>query len=139
MNLKICSETVTIETELLSEKESEIRSQIKEYLHGERENFDLQKTFPKNFTGLTMKEIDKIPYGKTKTYGEIAEKLDSSAVAVGQACGKNPIPLIVPCHRVTSKNGMGGYAYGQDMKRKLLNLEKSKADNRLEAEFPAKI
>jgi O-6-methylguanine DNA methyltransferase len=45
----------------------------------------------------------KIPYGETKTYGEMAGALDSSAVAVGQACGRNPVPLIVPCHRVVGK------------------------------------
>ena len=65
-------------------------------------------------------------YGQTKTYGEIAEMVGcKSAQAVGQAIGRNPIALIIPCHRVVGVNGkLGGYAYGNELKRKLLELEK---------------
>jgi methylated-DNA-[protein]-cysteine S-methyltransferase len=70
-----------------------------------------------------MREMYDIPYGETRSYGEIAENIGSAAVAVGQACGKNPIPLIIPCHRVVGKNSIGGYAYGEEVKQKLLELE----------------
>jgi methylated-DNA-[protein]-cysteine S-methyltransferase len=62
------------------------------------------------FQKSVWKELCKIPLGETRTYGEIAKKLNSSARAVGNACRKNPIAIIVPCHRVVSATGIGGYA-----------------------------
>ncbi|MFB6242266.1 MAG: methylated-DNA--[protein]-cysteine S-methyltransferase [Candidatus Nanosalina sp.] len=69
-----------------------------------------------------MTEMLGIPRGETKSYGEIAENLDSAAIAVGQACGRNPLPVIVPCHRVVGKNSLGGYCgkKSSDPKRKEL-------------------
>ena len=66
-----------------------------------------------------------IPYGETLSYGEIARMVDCrSAQAVGQAVGANPIALIIPCHRVIAAHGkLGGYAYGQEIKKRLLELE----------------
>ena len=66
-----------------------------------------------------------IPYGKTINYGEIAKMVDCrSAQAVGQAVGRNPIALIIPCHRVIAAHGqLGGYAYGTDVKKRLLEIE----------------
>ena len=66
-----------------------------------------------------------IPYGKTISYGEIAKMVDCrSAQAVGQAVGRNPIALIIPCHRVIAAHGkIGGYEYGTEIKKKLLELE----------------
>ena len=70
--------------------------------------------------------IDKIPYGKTKTYGELAEELGNRnyARAVGQACNSNPLALVTPCHRVISAAGLGGFAGGKEVKKYLLQLEK---------------
>ena len=67
-----------------------------------------------------------IPYGKTISYGEIAKMVDCrSAQAVGQAVGANPVALLIPCHRVIAANGqLGGYAYGTEIKKRLLELEK---------------
>lgn len=66
-----------------------------------------------------------IPYGKTVSYGELARMVGcKSAQAVGQAVGANPIALFIPCHRVIAVNGqIGGYAYGQEIKKRLLNIE----------------
>lgn len=69
-----------------------------------------------------------IPHGQTRSYGEIAAELKSCAQAVGQACGANPIPVIVPCHRVVGKAGLGGFAHHTsgahlDIKRWLLAHE----------------
>ena len=83
------------------------------------------------FQKLVWKMLLEIPYGKTTTYGEIARKIAEiknvsrmSAQAVGGAVGKNPIAIIIPCHRVVGKNGnMTGYAYGIDKKIALLELE----------------
>ena len=67
-----------------------------------------------------------IPYGKTVSYGELARMVGcKSAQAVGQAVGRNPIALLIPCHRVVGANGtLGGYAYGLNRKKQLLELEK---------------
>lgn len=66
-----------------------------------------------------------IPYGETRTYGDLAKELNVSAQAIGQACGANPIAIIIPCHRVLSANGLGGYsgAGGIEAKVALLRLE----------------
>ena len=69
-----------------------------------------------------------IPRGETRSYGELAKELQSCAQAVGQACGANPIPVIIPCHRVVGKSGMGGFmhhngGYALDIKRWLLTHE----------------
>lgn len=80
------------------------------------------------FQKSVWKELCNIPLGETRTYGDIAKILHSSPRAVGNACRKNPIAIIIPCHRVVSAQGIGGYA-GQtqgeqlDIKRWLLNHE----------------
>ncbi|MBO5519883.1 MAG: MGMT family protein [Candidatus Methanomethylophilus sp.] len=74
--------------------------------------------------------ISKIPYGSTCSYGDIAKKLAEnngrmSAQAVGNAVGRNPIAVIIPCHRVIRSDGsIGGYAFGEDLKKSLLELER---------------
>lgn len=107
-----------------------IKSQLKEYLLGQRQKFDI-KINPKGtpFQKEVWKELLKISYGKTKSYSEIAYAIGkpNSQRAVGFACNKNPIMIIVPCHRVISKNGeLGGFAYGNLIKHKLLELENYK-------------
>jgi methylated-DNA-[protein]-cysteine S-methyltransferase len=69
-------------------------------------------------------EISKIPPGFTKTYGEVARKLNTSPRAVGQALKKNPFPLLIPCHRIVSSQGIGGFSQGRLIKEKLLNFER---------------
>lgn len=68
----------------------------------------------------------KIPYGQTKSYKWLAEKINiRSPRAVGQACGSNPLPIVVPCHRVIASDGsLGGFGGGLGLKAKLLSLEK---------------
>ena len=104
-----------------------IKLQLDEYFLGQKQKFDI-KINPKGteFQKLVWKELQKIPYGKTKSYSEIALALNkpNSQRAVGSACNKNPIILIIPCHRVISKGGqIGEFAYGNSIKQKLLELE----------------
>ncbi|MDX8385487.1 MAG: methylated-DNA--[protein]-cysteine S-methyltransferase [Gallionella sp.] len=78
------------------------------------ENPDAQFTVPIKFGGTTHQQkvwqaMRRIPPGKTRSYGELAGEIKSAAQAVGQACGKNPIPIVVPCHRIVGKNGLGGF------------------------------
>jgi len=125
MKLKIFDTEIFLDETLVEVSEKVIQRQVDENLDGERESFDLEFCVPENFTGEVMKQMQKIARGETRTYGEIAEDLDSAAIAVGQACGRNPLPLIVPCHRVVGKNSLGGYCGEKDsgVKKKLLELE----------------
>lgn len=70
-----------------------------------------------DFQKAVWAELSKIPLGETRTYGQIAKSLNSSARAVGNACRRNPIQIIIPCHRVISANGIGGYAGETDGKQ----------------------
>jgi methylated-DNA-[protein]-cysteine S-methyltransferase len=123
MRIKVFGSELEIDESKLEASEAEIREQISQYLKGERKCFDTGVAFSDSFTGDVMRQIADIGYGETKTYGEIADILDSSPVAVGQACGRNPVPIIVPCHRVVGKNSTGGYIAGKKVKQKLLDLE----------------
>ena len=107
----------------------DILSQLDHYFLSAK-SFDLTKISPQGttFQKSVWNELNKIPLGKTCTYGDIAKRLKTSPRAVGNACRKNPIQIIVPCHRVTSAKGIGGYA-GEiggkqlDIKRWLLSHE----------------
>lgn len=101
--------------------------ELEEYFKGKRKEFDIPLN-PKGteFMKKVWKELQKIPYGKTTSYGKIAEKIGNpkASRAVGMANHNNPIPIIIPCHRVIGKNNkMVGYALGIDKKEYLLNLE----------------
>ncbi|AEF95918.1 MGMT family protein [Methanotorris igneus] len=75
------------------------------------------------FTKKVLEVVKDIPYGKVRTYGEIARELNTSPRAVGGAMNKNPLPLIIPCHRVVGKNNIGGYSYGIRHKINILKNE----------------
>ena len=101
--------------------------QIAEYFDGSRTVFDLPLAAPvSSFQGEMREAMMAIPYGETQSYGELSALLGSNPRAVGQACGGNPIPIVVPCHRVLAANGrLGGYSAGKgrDTKRWLLGHE----------------
>lgn len=101
--------------------------EISKFLDGKLEKFSFEIN-PKgtDFQKKVWKEIEKIPYGKTITYKDIGDKINSKAYqAIGSACGKNPILFRIPCHRVVGKNNLGGFFYGLDLKKNLLKMEKS--------------
>jgi methylated-DNA-[protein]-cysteine S-methyltransferase len=78
------------------------------------------------FQHKVWRELQAIPYGQVKTYGDIAKKLGKPLAmrAVGGACGRNPVPLFVPCHRVLAASShLGGFSAGLDVKRRLLQIE----------------
>lgn len=100
--------------------------QLNAYFDGKLENFDLPlKPHGTEFQQRVWRAMLKIPYGKVRTYGDLATKLKSGARPVGTACGRNPIPIIIPCHRVLGTQSLGGYSGdgGLDTKVKLLTLE----------------
>jgi methylated-DNA-[protein]-cysteine S-methyltransferase len=106
------------------------RSQIDEYFAGRRKTFDLPLTPARTgFQRRVREAMVAIPCGQTLSYGEIAHIAGGAPRAVGQACGANMLPLVVPCHRVLAANGIGGYSGGRglDTKRFLLAIEKDGA------------
>ncbi|HKM09461.1 MAG TPA: methylated-DNA--[protein]-cysteine S-methyltransferase [Candidatus Methanomethylophilaceae archaeon] len=112
---------------------SEAMNQIRRYFSGDRKTFDLPLSCEgTDFQRAVWSEISKIPYGETVSYSELAGRLGNpnSSRAVGAACGKNPLPIVVPCHRVVQASGnTGSYAGGSMMKKMLLDLEASDDDS----------
>lgn len=101
--------------------------ELDEYFRGERTefSFDADLSNISDFTLKVLNETRTIEYGTTITYSELARRIGSKAVrAVGRALSRNPLPVIIPCHRVVAKNGIGGYSSGVDIKMRLLELER---------------
>lgn len=117
------TEAVTEKTPVLAETER----QLNEYFAGLRSRFDLPlKPEGTAFFQSVWKELQEIPYGETRSYGEIAKSIGkpTAARAVGMANHHNPIMIVIPCHRVIGADGkLVGYAGGLDIKRRLLALE----------------
>ena len=116
----------------MEKKTQDATNELERYFDGETIDFssdvDISSLSP--FEQKVLTETRKIKYGKTISYSELAEKIGSRAVrAVGNALGKNPIPIVIPCHRVVAKKGIGGYSEGIDIKTRLLELEQVNANN----------
>lgn len=108
--------------------------ELEEYFRGERTEFSCEVDLSNlsDFVRRVLEETRKIKYGTVVTYSDLSRRIGSSAVrAVGGALGRNPVPIIIPCHRVVAKNGIGGYSCGVDMKIKLLELERKHLSNNL--------
>lgn len=104
------------------------RQELAEYFQGRRKNFTVKTVFLEgtDFEKKVWHMLRDIPYGETRTYKWVAEQVGNPKAnrAVGQALGKNPIPIVFPCHRVIESDGsIGGYSSGVDIKRRLLELE----------------
>ncbi|EKQ50893.1 MULTISPECIES: methylated-DNA--[protein]-cysteine S-methyltransferase [unclassified Clostridium] len=122
-----------LENKTIEKNETELLkaaiSQLEEYFEGKRYFFDLPLD-PKGteFQKKVWDALKEIPFGETKSYGEIAKIIgnEKASRAVGMANNRNPIPIIIPCHRVIGANGkLVGYAGGLGIKETLLNIEKS--------------
>jgi methylated-DNA-[protein]-cysteine S-methyltransferase len=109
--------------------------QLAEYFAGERRAFDLPLAMEgSEFQRSVWRALVAIPYGETISYGELARRVGSVARAVGLANGANPLPIIVPCHRVIGADGsLTGYGGGLDRKETLLRLEEAPAMIALDA------
>jgi O-6-methylguanine DNA methyltransferase len=85
--------------------------QFKQYFENPKIDWKITFTWDKisDFQQLVLQYLDTIPLGTTKTYGQVAKDLQTSARAVGNACRRNPFPIVFPCHRVVAQNGLGGY------------------------------
>ena len=111
------------------------RRQLEEYFAGSRKNFDLPvKLNGTEFQVSVLKALQDIPYGETVSYGEIAKRIGrpKAVRAVGAANGRNPIPIVVPCHRVIGSSGdLTGFGGGLDTKEALLRLESENSEHLL--------
>ncbi|SHH18541.1 methylated-DNA--[protein]-cysteine S-methyltransferase [Thermosipho atlanticus] len=119
---------IELSDEFLEEKDCGIfTKQIKEYFEGKRKKFDFTV---KISGGPIFKKIwnyvYNIPYGTTETYGKIAKELNINPRVIGFAMAANPLPIYIPCHRVVSKNDLGGFTGGLKWKKYLINLEKNR-------------
>ncbi len=85
-------------------------AQVAAYFAGARQAFDVPLEFGEGFRGRFLRALCAIPFGETRTYGDLARELGVSAQAVGQACGSNRIPILIPCHRVLGADGLGGFS-----------------------------
>jgi len=115
---------------LKEKKTRDLTFELEQYFQGERTDFscelDISNLSP--FVQKVLFETRKIGYGRTITYSELARNIGCmGARAAGGALGRNPIPIVIPCHRVVAKNGIGGYSAGLDIKVRLLKLEKAKS------------
>ena len=128
MHVTVFGFDIELDGTVLAASADEIGRQVREYADGERRRFDLGPRYPEGFTGRVMRAIDAIPYGETRTYADLADEIGTAPIAVGQGCGRNPVPVVVPCHRVVrSDGGLGGYSAGGDraleLKQELLAFE----------------
>ena len=85
-------------------------AQLTEYFAGTRRAFDLPLRIGAGFQARFLAALIAIPFGETRTYGDLSRDLNVSAQAIGQACGANRIPILIPCHRVLGRDGLGGYS-----------------------------
>ena len=102
------------------------RDQVQEYLDGERRGFDLPlRPHGTAYRQRVWAKLVKIPFGATVTYAQLATLAGGVARSVGGAMGSNPIPIVIPCHRVLAASGLGGFSGGDGLetKRRLLQLE----------------
>ena len=118
---------------IFNEKPFEVAcQQLREYFAGERKTFDLPLQLSgTEFQVQVLEELQKIPYGETASYGDIARRIGRPKAmrAVGAANGRNPIPIIIPCHRVIGSTGdLTGFGGGLDTKEALLRLEAENGD-----------
>lgn len=106
----------------------DVQAQLEGYFKGRLKKFDLALELSgTGFQKRVWKELEKVPYGTTVSYGELAKRTGNPKAcrAVGMANGKNSIPIVIPCHRVIGKDGsLTGFSSGLDIKKRLLELEK---------------
>jgi methylated-DNA-[protein]-cysteine S-methyltransferase len=126
-NLEISENVIQISPE--DKVVAKVFNQLKEYFSRDRKIFDLSlELLGTDFQKKVWNELNNIPYGETISYGELANRLGDKNLmrAVASANGANPVPIVIPCHRVIGSDGsLTGYGGGLDVKQKLLELEGS--------------
>lgn len=109
-----------VQAEDSSPELEEARAQLTAYFAGQLTRFDLPlRVDASPFQQEVCARIAAIPFGETRTYGQIAHDMGAPAQAVGAGCGGNPIPILIPCHRVLGANGLGGYSGARGVETKV--------------------
>lgn len=100
-------------------------AQLSAYFAGRLKRFDLPMDWGSGLNAAVRRAMAEIPHGETRTYGQIAKRVGAAPQAVGQACGANPLPILIPCHRVTGTDWFGGFSApgGVETKAALLRHE----------------
>lgn len=88
----------------------EAARQLAAYLDGQLREFDLPLDWGSGLNGRVRRAMAAIPFGETRTYGDLARELGVPPQAIGQACGANPVPILIPCHRVLGRDTLGGFS-----------------------------
>lgn len=126
MDTSIAGHTLSIAADLV---EGDVAEDVERYLDGERVEFSSYRVDLSGLTPFQQRVVDSIrtiPYGETVPYGDLAARIGNKNMtrAVANACGANPVPIVIPCHRVIAKQGLGGYSDGGTaVKKALLRLE----------------
>jgi methylated-DNA-[protein]-cysteine S-methyltransferase len=124
--IEVLKEDIPPYESVLAPHYSSAVDQLKSYFLGDLKDFDLP-LMPEgtDFQKSVWNVMLETPYGQTKTYGEVGKLIGNpkASQAIGSACGRNPIPFIIPCHRILAANGLGGFALGLECKKDLLGLE----------------
>ena len=104
---------------------TEALAQLAAYFDGRLIQFDVPLNYGTGFGEQVRRAMSAIPYGQTRTYGDLSRTIGAPAQAIGQACGANPLPILIPCHRVLGAKGLGGFSApgGVESKVYLLRLE----------------
>lgn len=128
MKIELFDDAVELDSDFIEDRK-QVQRQIQEYLDSGRTRFETSYSLAKltDHQQKVLEETSEIPLGKTRTYSEIAEEISSAPVAVGQALKTNPLPVLIPCHRVVGENNLGGYngEKNSSIKKKLLEHERS--------------
>lgn len=124
LQVTVADTTLSIEDERI---DGDIEERLEQYMSGERVVFDeaVGLSDLTLFQQQVLSAIRTVPYSETVTYGELAEQIGRPAAvrAVANACGVNPVPVVIPCHRIVAQDGLGGYAEGTAAKKALIALE----------------
>lgn len=122
---KVCFSNKPINEFIQSKVSKILKKDMEKYFKGKKVDFVRYDVIlnKSNFVKSVLNYVRKIPYGNVVTYGFIAKSLNTSPRAVGRALSLNPVPIVIPCHRVVSSNGLGGFSQGVWIKRELLRLE----------------
>jgi len=122
---KVCFSNGPVNEFIQSKVSKILKKDMEKYFEGKKVDFVRYDVIlnKSNFVKSVLNYVRKIPYGNVVTYGFIAKILNTSPRAVGRALSLNPVPIVIPCHRVVSSNGLGGFSQGVWIKRELLKLE----------------
>lgn len=139
MELSLFGYTVAVDGACVGASVAKVCRQAAAYERGERLESDLDIAFSDDFTGRVIRAMTAITPGETRTYGDLAAEIDTGPVAVGGACGRNPVPLVVPCHGVVAADGLGGFSAddGVESKRVLLVHEREYTGDERQASLVA--